>query len=103
MPEVEPASFKLKIKTTIQELKVLSSQEILEAVIEDCVVNKKALTKAWTTTPLQSRETKLTTSLSPGLTDGKEALISLKSQEVETRTSEITANLRMLEEEDSEV
>ena len=81
---------------------MLSSQEILEAVIEDCVVNKKALIMAWTTTPLQSRETKLTTSLSPGLTDGKEVLISLKSQEV-ALTSEITANLRMLEEEDSEV
>jgi hypothetical protein len=98
-----PASFKLKIKTTILELKAPNSLEIQEVEIEDYVVNKKASTLALTTTSLQSRETKLTTSLSPGLTDGKGVAISLKSLGVEALTSEITANLRMPEEEDSEV
>jgi hypothetical protein len=93
----------LKIKTTILELKAPNSLEIQEVEIEDYVVNKKASTLALTITSLQSRETKLTTFLSPGLTDGKGVAISLKSLGVEALTSEITANLRMPEEEDSEV
>lgn len=93
----------MKIKTTILELKAPNSLEIQEVEIEDYVVNKKASTLALTITSLQSRETKLTTSLSPGLTDGKGVAISLKSLGVEALTSEITANLRMPEEEDSEV
>jgi len=92
----------LKIKTTSKELKVPSnSQEILEEGIEAYVVNRKA----WVRIYLQSTETKLTTSPLPEPTGGRAQTQKhpVQLEEVEVAISEITANLRMPEEEDSGV